>query len=338
MEFVDGPNLDDAVEGRLIDGWEERLRIAFDLARIIQAAHSVPERVLHRDIRPANIMLKNFFKTPDQWELVVLDFDLSWHRDASEVSLDLSKSMNSYLAPEQIQPARRKATRSALVDSYGFGMTMYFLASGENPAVGQHLYENWKKHLEDKISKLACASWLSLPRRFARLIDKTTKDSQTERWDMARIIGELGLLQQAISGSTKVTSPEIFAEEMVARCPGVASYYDWNPDLLAATIELRSGFTLKIAGDETNRLVRIRIDWIQTGDRKFENVRRWIGTATDKSVAALKKGSWQISNKGVTASACHIEALCTISDLQKKGVLDAASKGLSAALECLRLA
>jgi hypothetical protein len=103
-------------------------------------------------------------------------------------------------------------------------------------------------------------------------------------------------------------------------------------------IELRSGFTLKMAGNETNRIVRIRIDWIQTGDRKFENVRKWIGAATDKCVAALKKGSWQINAKGVTASSCHVEAICTISDLQKTGDLDAASKGLSGGLECLRLA
>ena len=215
---------------------------------------------------------------------------------------------------------------------------MYFLVTGEHPSVGQHLYESWGKHLEDKIARQACASWRSLPRRFARLINNTTKDSQTERWDMTRITGELRRLQQALGGAKNVTSPEIFAEEIVSRCPTVASHYDWNADLLAATIELRSGYTLKIVGDETNRLVRIRVDWIQTGDRKFENVRKWIGTASDKCVAALKKGLWQIGDKGVTSSSCRIEAACTISGLQMTGAVDAASSGLSNALECLRLA
>ena len=194
------------------------------------------------------------------------------------------------------------------------------------------------QHLEEIIGKQVCNSWFSLPRRFARLISNTTKDSQTDRWDMARITGELRRLQQAIKGPRNVTSPEIFAEEIVARCPTVASHYDWNADLQAATIELRSGYTLKIVGDETNLLVRISVVWIETGDRQFENVRKWIGTASDKCAAALKKGLWQITQKGVTASSCRIEATCFVSSLQTNGAIDAASKGLSSALECLRLA
>ena len=45
-----------------------------------------------------------------------------------------------------------------------------------------------------------------------------------------------------------------------------------------------------------------------------------------------------VMGKGVTSSSCHIEATCTVSGLQTTGTLDAASKGLSSALECLRLA
>lgn len=101
MELVDGPNLEEAVEGGFVNEWDMRLRIATELATVIRSAHMVPECVLHRDIRPANIMLKDFWAHPDNWQLVVLDFDLSWHRDATEGSLNLSRSMNGYLAPEQ---------------------------------------------------------------------------------------------------------------------------------------------------------------------------------------------------------------------------------------------
>ena len=337
MELIDGPNLEQAVDGGMVKDWHDSLRIACDLARIIQAAHSVPERVLHRDIRPANVMLKDLFTVPERWKLVVLDFDLSWHRDASEGSLDLSKSLNSYLAPEQIQPARKRFTRNALVDSYGFGMTMYFLVSGEPPAVGQHLYQNWRQFLNDKVALKRCAEWHSLPRRFARLIDNTTKDSQAERWDMTRISGELQRLQEVLGGPGKVTSAEIFAEEIVSRCPTLGAHYEWDLDRLSASAELRSGFTVKIVGDETNRLVRVRVEWIQTGDRQFENVRKYIGRSSDSCAAELKRGSWKIGDKQITGSSSRIEAVVNVSDLRKGGGLEAASNGLAKALECLRL-
>ena len=265
------------------------------------------------------------------------DLPRNTHRDASEGSLDLSKSMNSYLAPEQIQPARKRFTRNALVDSYGFGMTMYFLVSGEHPAVGQHLYRHWHQLLNDKVAAKRCAEWHSLPKRFARLIDNTTKDAQAERWDMTRISGELQRLREVLGGPGNATSAEVFAEEIVSRCPTLGGHYDWDLDKLSASAELRSGFTVNIVGDETNRLVRLRVEWIQTGDRRFENVRKYIGKSSENCAAELKAGSWKIADKQITASSSRIEAVVTISDLRKGGGVQAASNGLAKALECLRL-
>jgi hypothetical protein len=121
MELVDGPNLEEAVDSGLVDSWQMILRIAIDLTSILQAAHQLPERVLHRDVRPPNIMLKDFYTDPAEMEVVVLDFDLSWHRDASGMSVDLAKSSSGYLAPEQIDRTRKHLTRNALVDSFGVG-------------------------------------------------------------------------------------------------------------------------------------------------------------------------------------------------------------------------
>jgi eukaryotic-like serine/threonine-protein kinase len=63
MEFIEGPNLQEAVESMLLDPWKDGLRIILDAAKIIRSGHLLPEQVLHRDIRPPNIMLKNFFVT-----------------------------------------------------------------------------------------------------------------------------------------------------------------------------------------------------------------------------------------------------------------------------------
>ena len=89
MELIDGPNLQEAVEAKFVDSWQMVMRIALDLVSIVRRAHQLPERVLHRDLRPANIMLKGYYDDPNNFEVVVLDFDLSWHRDASGLSMDL---------------------------------------------------------------------------------------------------------------------------------------------------------------------------------------------------------------------------------------------------------
>jgi eukaryotic-like serine/threonine-protein kinase len=230
MELIEGPNLEEAVKAKAINDWQLRLRVGTDLARIILTAHQVPERVLHRDIRPANIMLKNFFISPESWELVVLDFDLSWHRDASEGSLNLSRSMNGYLAPEQIDLSRKKLTRNALVDSFGVGMTLFYLATGQHPITSQHLHIDWSDKLKQNTIAKTCEEWHSLPRRFARLIYLATKDKQSDRWDMTQIQGELLRLTESLGGSEKVVSAELFAEEVACRSCHQVGEYTWDVD------------------------------------------------------------------------------------------------------------
>ena len=82
MEFIEGENLAEVVSLRRVREWSTVLLVSRSVARIIQHSHSLPEQVLHRDIRPANIMITNVWELPENWEILVLDFDLSWHRGA----------------------------------------------------------------------------------------------------------------------------------------------------------------------------------------------------------------------------------------------------------------
>ena len=49
----------------------------------------------------------------------------------------------------------RGLARNALVDSFGLGMTLYFLASKKHPVVEQHNHANWKDILaQDQLTKI----------------------------------------------------------------------------------------------------------------------------------------------------------------------------------------
>ena len=125
MDWVDGPTLKEAVEAHYLDNWETILRVACDMAGVLRRAHAIPERILHRDVRPSNIMFDGFYSRPDAWEVVVLDFDLSWHMGALERSV-VHGALTGYLAPEQIDATPGCSTRHAAVDSFGVGMTLYY--------------------------------------------------------------------------------------------------------------------------------------------------------------------------------------------------------------------
>ena len=304
---------------------------------VIRAAHQVPERVLHRDVRPANIMLKNFEHDPDNWEVVVLDFDLSWHRDALGNSVSPGPSAYGYLAPEQVDDARKNLTRNALVDSFGVGMTLYFLVGGIHPYFAQHRHANWTELLRNNVASKGCREWKSIPRRMARLIEWATKDDQHIRWDMTRIEGELSRLYECQGQPQDVVSSELLAEEIATRCDYIRQHYAWDIDRFVASCTLKAGFTVSVTGDETKQEVLAHLEWSNAGDNSFETVRRFIGTAADKAVAELKTGGWKIVQKSVVFNACRVHVRMPIDQLRQIGSLDKAGKSLSVAIEKLRM-
>ncbi|HEX5713689.1 MAG TPA: SIR2 family protein [Solirubrobacterales bacterium] len=305
MEWIDGPNLTQAREGNMIGGWEDLLKIGSELALIIRSAHILPERVLHRDIRPSNVMLSGFYGQPNEWEVVVLDFDLSWHRGAYEQSV-LHTTSGGFLAPEQIRHVKDASTRNAAVDAFGIGMTLYYLCSGEEPLSGQHRNVGWEEQVRTACAKFSRTEWKSIPVRIARLILAATQDEQASRWDLAEIAGELTRLRAAAEDPGGVTATELLAEELAANCEGMQPY-DWDPDRLCARHEQQTGLKIEIAADIKEQRVRLSVSWQRTGAEDRTNVGKYIVTASKAMDDQLKAGGWKTS-RSVDRSSMHFEA------------------------------
>lgn len=302
MDFIDGPDLRQAVESRYCDDWAVVLRIAVDLANIIRRAHLLPERVLHRDIRPANIMLAGYFVDPVGWQVLVLDFDLSWHMGAMEVSVLDRSTLSGFLAPEQVDRRPNASTRNAAVDSFGLGMTLYYVRTGKEPQYLQHLHRNWHETIFQAVNTHSCANWHSLPNRYARLIENATRDVQAERWDMSQIEGELELLKEAYSYPQSVQSTELLAEEIAARTSRLVSsgtLYEWNPDTTQACISLPSGVQVQFIPHEARRVVEIAFSWMNPGTVIHKNIRKYLPKACERAISELHRTGWE--SKGGTA-------------------------------------
>jgi serine/threonine-protein kinase len=128
MKLIEGSSL--ATELRTNAPGITARRAAALLAQIARAVHHAHQRgVLHRDLKPGNILLD------EEGQPHVTDFGLA--RRVDEVS-DLTQSgaivgTPSYMAPEQ---ARAEKTLSTAVDIYSLGAIFYELLVGQPPFRG----------------------------------------------------------------------------------------------------------------------------------------------------------------------------------------------------------
>jgi len=295
MEFINGPDLKVAIENHLINDWIDIVKVAFDLTKIIRSAHSLPERVLHRDIRPSNIMLKDYYSSRGEIQVVVLDFDLSWHRDSCERSVIHGSSGLGYLAPEQMQEIKGVTSRHTAVDAFGLGMTFYFMISGIDPIQENHMHTSWTQDVCKFSSEHNCSSWHSIPNRFARIIINSTADEQSRRWDVSQIEMELSRINDVLLDHSDCKYPELVAEEMVAR----SSYrerYDWNYEKSSAILNLTSGVCIEVCPDEVEKSINMYIKWQREDFHQRKKIHKWTQSAREKVLSIAKSHRWKLLN------------------------------------------
>ena len=121
MEFLDGPTLHDELV-KHPDGLPESqaLPIAQALARALAHAHT--KGVLHRDVKPGNVILTKSGRP------VLFDFGLARVWDAGHTPRCHSGT-DAYMSPEQCQGE----AQTAATDVYSLAATIYHLLTGAPP-------------------------------------------------------------------------------------------------------------------------------------------------------------------------------------------------------------
>ncbi len=125
MELIDGITLKQYMEKKGVLNWKETLHFAIQIAKALEHAHS--RGVVHRDIKPHNIMvLKN-------GSVKVADFGIA--RLMSKGNTLTKEALGSvhYISPEQAKGGRVD-NRS---DIYSLGVVMYEMMSGRPPYDGE---------------------------------------------------------------------------------------------------------------------------------------------------------------------------------------------------------
>ena len=130
MEFVDGTDLHELVKERGPLPVSNACYYVYQAAQGLQHAHD--RQMVHRDIKPNNLMLTRDGK---RQLIKILDFGLAKATSENAIGANLTGTGQMlgtpmYMAPEQIVDATHADIRA---DIYGLGCTLYYLLTGHPP-------------------------------------------------------------------------------------------------------------------------------------------------------------------------------------------------------------
>ncbi len=150
MEYVEGASMRELVEENRQGIAVADLAVIFtQIADVLEFAHD--EGVLHRDLKPDNILLTNNEDEPDgQYRAMVSDFGLvkiAHGESLTQTVNGMTLGTPAYMSPEQCTGTDTDA-RS---DIYSLGVTMYEAATGQRPYPIRNLFDAVKFHTSGKL-------------------------------------------------------------------------------------------------------------------------------------------------------------------------------------------
>lgn len=170
MEYINGPTLKEYLskEGKL--SAKEAVDMTLQILKGIAHAHH--HRIIHRDIKPQNILMTKHDT------LKILDFGIA--RALSETALtETNHVMGSvqYLSPEQ---AKGQPTDESS-DIYSIGIVLYELLTGHPPFNGETPVSVAIKHIQEEIPSIR-SERPSIPQSIENVVMKATRKEKSLRY------------------------------------------------------------------------------------------------------------------------------------------------------------
>jgi serine/threonine protein kinase len=209
MELVEGRDLAQVLgEERALEPWR-----AADISSKIAAAlaHAHEGGLIHRDVKPANVMLG-----PDD-RVKVTDFGIA--RAAGDSTLTVTGSVMGtaqYISPEQasgenIGPAS---------DIYSLGIVLFEMLTGTVPFTGGSPLSIAMRHIKDEVPRPSQLGG-SVPPELDDIVVKATAKEPSARWSDATEMG--AELRASIGRSRAAETVEVERGEQTQRLDGLGS-------------------------------------------------------------------------------------------------------------------
>jgi serine/threonine-protein kinase len=208
MEYVSGTTLRSIIDRQVALPVPRALTIARQVASGLAHAHA--QGIVHRDVKPANIMITDEIGTGEH--VRILDFGLARlrgnvGRDATQTNMVVGTP--NYMAPEQTVPGGMIDMRT---DVYAVGVVLYEMIVGKRPFQAEDTMALLGMHRAAPIPRLAdvLPTGFEIPDGLQEVVDKAMAKAPGDRYqtaiDLASAIDELGSTPRPMgsTGSSRV--------------------------------------------------------------------------------------------------------------------------------------
>jgi hypothetical protein len=241
---------------------------------------------------------------------------MSWHKGSSEKDVVFeSRDDFGYLAPEQTARVKGVSAVNTKVDSYGLGMTTYYIFGGQHPRPNEGLSENWFELALRATKADYDGHWRSAPNRLARLIKECTQISQVDRMDFALAMKEVDNLLEAILNPAGMGNADLWAEEVLAQLPSAAPYH-WDTNRGVGKIQLERGIIITCNPDFRDSRVELKFEFANRGGQQYKSLTQKIESVPLQVKKILEDGFWKWENPAKGQYQLTISASIEVSHLK----------------------
>lgn len=174
MEYIEGKTLKQLLKKRETLSLPEVIDIMLQLTDGLAHAHE--SYIIHRDIKPQNIMIL------DNGLVKITDFGIAMALNATQLT-----QTNSVMGSVHYLPPEQANGKSATVksDIYSLGILMYELITGSVPFKGDNAVEIALKHMKEKIPSIRKQN-PTIPQNVENIVIKATAKNPRNRYDSVK--------------------------------------------------------------------------------------------------------------------------------------------------------
>lgn len=323
MDYVDGVTLREAIDNRFLEGLDVKLGILERIATIIRSAHQLEDRILHRDLKPENVMIENAYSSQDFDDprcipqVKILDFDLSWHRGATEKTVMFGAISQGFMAPEQVDTKADKAlSRSTAVDVYSIGMLMYYVLTGNNPMPNQSMFGDFKDRVHESLQGKYRYNWRCLPEFLADTIIRATDPNPIKRISLDSIINNLQIARDMHLRSVIPNSHPLVLAEIKDRidCYGEVTATEYGRKLAIEYTSIGKRLTLATASERSKIKLNVLLERYARSSDQRDGLVKYFTKHKEKALSAIKADLFGEKNGYSTERDIQIEFSTVLPD------------------------
>ena len=206
MEYIDGITLTEYISKQGVLKWKDVVHFTMQILKALQHAHD--RGIVHRDIKPQNVMLLN------DGTIKVMDFGIArFNRETDKTVSEKAIGSVHYISPEQ---ARGDVTDERS-DIYSVGVMMYEMLTGKKPFDGDSPVSIALMHMQSAAKKMSEIN-NAIPEGLEEITEKAMQKEPSKRYQTAgEMIRDIEEFKQ---------NPSIVFEYKYFSADGTTKYFD----------------------------------------------------------------------------------------------------------------